>query len=132
MANECTAKATFVTFEAGEALTAKYLVIVDPSADRQVIHPTADNMFCIGINQDAKSSGESANIGLLTGGGTFTGIASGSITRGDKLICANGGKVKSDPATSSTTSNIIGIALESASDTEEILFIPLCYSVYNS
>jgi len=116
MAGSNSVNQTDITFRANGAITRYYCVIQDPTADGEALLPTADNMDCLGIAIDGCADNEL--FAVCMGGGTTQAVASGSISRGDLLMCASGGKVKT--ALTSGTINIIARALEDASDGEQL------------
>ncbi len=131
MAHEQKAKCGVVTFLAGEDLTKYYLVILDPSTDKQVLLPTADNMECIGVVQDSTDSGDAVPVLLLSGNGLVTVYAGASVTRGDLVIADDAGKAITDPETGSgSKSKIVGLAVESKTTGQELLIMPLKMTIY--
>lgn len=110
-----------VSFIAGEDITDRYCLILDPTTAGQVLLPTADGQECIAFANDGATSGHYVP-GHISGG-TRMCIASGTITKGDLLIAASGGKVKT--ATGSGTEYLVGKALESKTDGQRIEIKPL-------
>lgn len=105
----------FTSKIAYSAITDKYAVILHPTSNENVLHPTADNMDCIGFADDEQdTAGLHIAVQMIDGGGERYCVASGSITKGDLLICASGGKVKT--RTGSGTEYILAKALEAGTD----------------
>lgn len=87
-----------VTMTTGAAVTAGRLVKID-GADRTVIHATAGAKAVVGVAlQTSSASGDRITVAT---GGVFSLVASGTVTRGDKLCAAASGKVR----TASTKTN---------------------------
>jgi len=123
--------AMIMSFIAGEAITERYCVIQDPDNADKVLLPTADNMKCIGFADDAQATA-GLHVAVHTSGGYRLAVADGDITKDDLLICADGGKVKTDPATGSTTSYIVGQALEDGTDGNQIRILVRFQIKYNA
>ncbi len=111
-----TFNAVVLSFKAGAAITRDHAVIL--SADNTVIMASADNQDIIGF-ADFEIDGTGDNYDdvcpVHVSGGKRTVVADGAVTRGDKLIAANGGGVKTMP-TAAGTYYTVGIALKSAAD----------------
>lgn len=103
---------------ANGALTKAYFVIQHPTTEKYVLHPTADNMSCVGILDDAADAAGD-HVAVHIDGGTTYAIAEGSITLGNLLIAKSGGKVATCAGTTGTW-NIVAEALEGAANGERV------------
>lgn len=85
--------------------------------------PSAANDLPIGVAERAADDGEAVSVVVK---GQFRCIASGAITKGDWVVIADTlGRVKSDPATGSTTSRIVGKAMTSAAATGDYVIVEI-------
>lgn len=96
-------------------------VLVVGAADNNVALPSGADITA-GIVGLAKSSLTAAGpVDIVLPGNIFPGIASGSISRGDKLAVAdNTGKVKTASIGAGTNTMIVGTALAAAADGERV------------
>jgi len=108
--------ANVISFIAGEDITDRYCLVLDPSTAGQVLLPTANSQKCIAFADDGAEDGHYVP-GHISGG-TRVCIASGSITKGDYLIAASGGAVMS--ATGSGTEYIVGQALQTVTTGQQV------------
>lgn len=127
MAGESTAKATVISMKCQTAdITKKYLLKINPASPDYVLHPSAIGECCIGIAMDSADISEGdihVPVGLLTGGGTFVGVSSTSVTAGALLMSDAEGKLIT--YASSGTRYIVGIAMETVSGADkDLLFAP--------
>lgn len=115
-----------IPFEAENDMDEKYVVVVLGTNDNQVDLPGATTDTPLGVTQDTADDGQSINVRVQ---GVTKVVANGAFSKGDQLaIAATTGRVdtvsgldSSFDSGSATAQKPIGIALEAASGSGEIV-----------
>jgi hypothetical protein len=111
------------TFKAGADLSSsQYCFVKLDSTQNQVVLATAGTDKIIGVLLNAPVSGDVAEVGLLSGSGTYKIKASTSISLGAYVTATTGGKA----VTTTTAGNVVaGIAMQAAgADGDYIEILP--------
>ena len=102
----------------------KYLVVIqDTSGEGLMKAPTAANDPPLGVPQADVLEGEAGAV-FMKEGDVVKVMAADAISIGDKVIInGTGGKIKTDPATATTTSQVLGVAETAATADEDIILV---------
>lgn len=108
-----------ITLTAGADLSLKQYFLVKLNGSGQVVLGTAGDPV-IGVLYDKPTSGVVCAVKPLDGRKAI-GSASGAISKGALLACDANGQLKAATLGATTSSNVIGIAIESASALNDII-----------
>ena len=106
------------TFDTGHTI-GQYLA-VSLNTDGQVVTATAGSTIIVGLtSREVVTAGDPATVQLLNGGGTGFVKLIATVTTGDEVYSATGGKVSP-----TNTGGLVGVALQGggADDVIEVLF----------
>ncbi len=115
------------TFKAGEDLSGKRYYAVYLSADQTVKVCTTGHLNAIGILQNNPKEGEEAVVRLV---GTTKAVAGDTITAGNRVVSTTSGTIDAVGTPSSTEQEVIGVALESATASGDVIEIFLIQESY--